>query len=252
MEENNNGYVIGLIGAVVGAIVGAIPYIVIYTQFEYIVEFLTFLIPAASFYGYKIANGVMNRKIILFITIISFIIFTVFQLFLAPLWMLRMEGFSASIANLKFLYASSEFSNAMTHDYLIGLLFTVIGIVVIAININQALKGGENPQEIKLTGNMLNEQDNDLINTLIAMQAVDKYSAVEKDVLQTEMGSAFSSTAFRKLRMQQIIRKKKGKFYFSQKAKDSFLYRFALIYGKVLLFVLLIMFVFSLILILVL
>lgn len=75
IEENEQSGSVGrgMVGAVLGGIVGIIPSIITIVAFNYIFGYLMALIPLASYYGYKLFKGRLNRAVPYFISIISLV-----------------------------------------------------------------------------------------------------------------------------------------------------------------------------------
>lgn len=242
-QENDNGYVVGMIGAIIGAVVGAIPWLVVYFKFNIISAYLNFLIPFCSFKGYQIAKGKMNRKIIAIISILSIFITVVFQMLVTPLIMLYHEGFTVSLQSVAFLYQLPDFKSGIIHDLLIAILFTIFGISYVAQKIMALINQGHDLSTAKLNdaSPIENEQLAALKEAFETLHATDKNSTISKEELMVQMQDQFDSMSFQRLKTMQIIRKYKGNYYYCNKAEQSILYRFYLLYGRVLIVVVIIL-----------
>lgn len=81
------------------------------------------------------------------------------------------------------------------------------------------------------------EQIKKFKNVFVKKDALSKENAIDKTIVLEEVND---NVLFNTLYTQQIIRKYKRKYYFSEKAENSLLYRFLVLYGKIMLVILLI------------
>lgn len=241
MKEKGN-YISGIIGALFGSLVASIPWILMYVYGGMILSLLAIIIALGALKGYQLFKGKVDGKLPIIIIISSVIAVTVSTLLIIPLLLLAKEGLDVTIANLQNLYTYDKFCDALIKDYVISLLFTFLGIGGIVANIKKQIYEGKT-DNIKVIAS--NSKDKETINSIkevfIKLNALDKYSAVSKDVILNEIKNE-DKIYFDRLKMQQIILKYRGNYYFSEKNEKSLMRRFLRLYLKILL-VLILLFV---------
>jgi len=150
MEKEKN-YVLGIIGALIGGLIASLPWIIFYVYLDMLWSLLAFPIAYGALKGYRLLNGKEDKKLPIIIAIISVVVITIVTLVIIPLLLLAQEGLNASFSNLEFLYQFSDFKAAILKDYILSLLFTVLGISGIIKQLKQTV-----------TNNVLNSQDKSL------------------------------------------------------------------------------------------
>lgn len=239
MEEKvKNNYVLGVLGALIGAFVGSIPWILMYVYGNMMYSLLAILIVLCGYYGYKITKAKIDRKLPVILSITSFVAITVTMFLIIPICLMMKEGLTVSLESIQALYQYDEFFGAIIGDYVIALLFCVLVISGIIVNLNKQLKEGVDAKDIKLMSQDLGNQvvSNEDIEKVKGIfdrnNALDKHSAVSKDTimqdLEKEFGEEKAKKVFDYLKAQQVIKKKSGNYYFSEKAQKSSLYRYGL------------------------
>ena len=239
MEENiKNNYLLGIIGALIGAFIGAIPWILMYVFGNMMYAILAILIVICSFYGYKITKAKIDKKLPIILSISSFISITVTMFIIIPICMMIQNDIEVSIETFKFIYSYNEFLTAMIGDYVISLVFCIAVISGIIINLNKQIKNGVESKEIKIisqdsrTGKYSNEDIEIVRNAFEKNDCMNKNHTITKELILEELERTFDSEKARKifdyLKVQQIIKKKSGKYYFSEKAQKSTLYRYGI------------------------
>ena len=239
MEEKvKNNYVLGVLGALIGAFVGSIPWILMYVYGNMMYSLLAILIVLCSYYGYKITKAKIDRKLPVILSITSFVAITVTMFLIIPVCLMMKEGLTVSLESIQALYQYDEFFGAIIGDYVIALLFCVLVISGIIVNLNKQLKEGVDAKDIKLMSQDLGNQvaSNEDIEKVKEIfdrnNALDKHSAASKDTimqdLEKEFGEEKTKKVFNYLKAQQVIKKKSGNYYFSEKAQKSSLYRYGL------------------------
>ncbi len=72
--------------------------------------------------------------------ILAIIIVSVTTLIIIPAWLLaKKEGLPVTLQSIKNLYSFSDFSTAIIKDYLITVIFTVLGASVVTSSIKKAI-----------------------------------------------------------------------------------------------------------------
>ncbi len=229
-EKQSSNIILGVIGAVIGAFVGAIPWILVYIFGNLIVALLSILIAVASYYGYKLTKAKIDKKLPVIVAISSIFAVTVSTFVIIPLILMAREGIDVSFDNLKLIYEYDQFRNGILRDYVISLVFTVIGISGIVSSLHKQIKDGVNPEDIKL--NVTNEQQlvtpeetQEIKDVFVKNNALSKYDTISKeDViadLSTKITEIRANQVFEILKAQRIIKKSNGNYYFSEKAQNS-------------------------------
>jgi len=246
MDKKN--YVLGILGSLVGAMVATIPWILVYVYGNMMLSLLAILIAFGAFYGYKLCHGPVNKKLPIVIVVISVIAVSIATLVIIPLCLLAREGYIVSLDNLKVLYDSQEFVSALMQDYVVSVLFTFLGISGVVSNLKRQFDEGVSSEEIHVTNTKeLKEQqkaiEEEVVKIFQKNKALSKDSAQSKSEILEEFSKAFGTqakTIFNQYVLQQKIRKSKGKYYYDEKVAGNKVTQFLLLYGKVLLWVALI------------
>ncbi len=242
-----NKRILGIIGALLGGFLFTIPWILLYVYGQMLFSVLAAFIAFGALLGYKKLGGAVDKKTPAIIIIVSLIVIIVTTLIIIPLCLLYREGYIVSWHNLEFIYNHDEFRNAMTHDLIISVIFTILGISGVISKLKQEVNPNYvSTQNVNLANNQANIEK--VKNAFLKYHAMDKFSATSKENILNEINNDIK--VFNQLKMQQIIKKYRGNYYFSEKAEKSLLYRFAILYvkimGIILIFVLAIVLIFIL------
>lgn len=250
MEKGKENLVLGLIGALIGGAIATIPWVVMYVYGNMILSLLAIIIAMGVLFGYKKFHGPMNKSVPWIIAIISVLAVVIATLIVIPGLLLIKEGQSFHLNNLKLLYAYEPFREALFKDLIVSIVFTFLGISGTISNIKKQINEGKDVS-INLNSNLANEKMQDNIHVakeaFLHLNALDKYNAVAKEKIIAEMNIENANQIFNTLKLQQIIKKYKGNYYFSEKAANSAWQRFIGLYGKILLWVLVFSILFMLI-----
>ena len=145
-------YLTGILGAIVGGVIATIPWILVYVYGEMMFSILAALIAAGELYGYKIAKGKINKKLPVILMVIALVIVTVTTLVIIPTLLIANEGISVNLTNISRLYENGEFATAMMKDFIISLIFTILGASIVTANIKKQLENNDG-QDVKLNFN---------------------------------------------------------------------------------------------------
>ena len=235
-EETKNRYFIGVIGALIGAIIGALPWVLAYVFLNVIYAVLAIFIVAGSFYGYKLTKAKMNKKIPIILSICSFISITLAMLVVIPMCYLVKSGLTITIENFQYIYSYQEFVNTVLTDYVISLIFGIIVIGGIIVSLNKQIREGIKDKDMRILAKDASTEDysKDDIDKVRSIfdknDALDKHHTITKDLVMEdlikEFGEQKARGIFDYLKIQQIIKKKSNKYYFSEKAQNSSWYRY--------------------------
>ena len=235
-EETKNRYFIGVIGALIGAIIGSLPWVLAYVFLNVIYAVLAIFIVAGSFYGYKLTKAKMNKKIPIILSICSFISITLAMLVVIPMCYLVKSGLTITIENFQYIYSYQEFVNTVLTDYVISLIFGIIVIGGIIVSLNKQIREGIKDKDMRILAKDASTEDysKDDIDKVRSIfdknDALDKHHTITKDFVMEdlikEFGEQKARGIFDYLKIQQIIKKKSNKYYFSEKAQNSSWYRY--------------------------
>ncbi len=184
MEEKNN-YLKGFIGGLIGAIIFGIPWVVMYVYGGYILSILALLIGYGAYKFYKLFGGKTTKKTGLIISIISIIVVSILTLIVIPNLLLIKDNYKASFDNFKLLYQNKDFIFSLLKDYVISLVFTMLGIsgIIAKINKEAYLKTTDEEKEKYLDFKTKEEQIKELEKIYKKYNATSKENAVPKSLI---------------------------------------------------------------------
>lgn len=231
IQSDSKHYLLGTLGALIGALVASIPWILMYVYGNMILSALAILIAIGALKGYQIFKGTIDKKLPVIISVISLIVVIVVTLAIIPMLLIVKEGYAPTISNFELLYSNGEFSAAIVKDLIISVIFTILGISGVVSNVNKKIKNSDAPlNEIKISDSLSDSeaiaQQQEIIRQVKEIftryNAMDKEHTIDKDTILTEFqGLENGKQLFNTLKSQQIIRKYKGKYYFSEKAENT-------------------------------
>lgn len=228
MEENNKktSYITGILGAILGGAIASIPWVLMYVYGNMILSLLAIIIGAGAFYGYKLCKGKMDAKLPMIIMIISIVVVTIITFAVIPLLLLKHNGYYVSMENLKTLYQNSEWFSAIIRDYIISVVFTLLGASVVTSSIKKQLLA--NSENITLDLSNQGEQQklkNDAIEVIKPIfekyNAVDKENTMTKEEVLAETEGPSGKIYFSFLKNSGLIKKVKGQYYYSVEDEDK-------------------------------
>lgn len=240
MKKN---YITGILGGILGGLIASIPWILMYVYGNMILSLLAIIIAIGVLKGYQLCKGKVDHKLPVFIVVISILSITIATLFIIPLCLIAKEGVQVDLNTLKRLYDNQEFVSALTRDYVVSLLFTFMGISGVVASVKKQIQEGKERIDATIQSEQTNLVESPLQENLFKIKevflkynAIDKKSAIEKEIIVKDFTKE-DEKAFKQLRMQQIILKHKGKYYFSLQNEKSLGRRFLLLYGKIMLWI---------------
>lgn len=218
--ENKN-YITGIIGGLLGGLIAAIPWLLMYVYGNMILSFLAFIIAIGVLKGYQLFKGKTDEKLPKIVTIISLISITITTFIFIPGLLLLKEYGSVSIDKIISLYDYSDFVSAIIKDYVISLLFTILGISGVISNIKKQLAEGKNVINVKLVDKEKQKEDKELkekiIEEFIRQNATSKYQAVNKEDVLNKLDIENKELLFINLTSNRILVPYKNKYYYSEK-----------------------------------
>ena len=120
--------VFSILGSIIGAIIFSIPWIISYVYLNYMVVVLASLIGFGALWFYKLFKGEVNKNTVYVIITASFIAITLSTFVIIPLMLMAKENIIISFSNFKNIYSLDNFLSSLIGDYIISLLFTILGI----------------------------------------------------------------------------------------------------------------------------
>ena len=223
IKQKDNGYLIGILGAILGGAVCTIPWILVYLYGNSITAAFAAIIAAGAFYGFKLFKGKIDKKLPIIIMIISIILVSVAILVVIPLFLLHRDGFKVSLEGLNYVYSS--YANALLQDFIISLIFTILGARAITTNIKNQIQNGNT--KIDLANTEQRKQQTDEIIKLLKpvftkYGATSKEKAIMKEEIVTEFDDSIKAEEQLKyLKSTGIIKKYQGKFYYSEENENN-------------------------------
>lgn len=188
---------------------------------------LAALIAAGEFYGYKICKGKINKHLPKIIMILAIIIVTITTLVIIPGLLIQKEGINVSFTNIQRLYQNEEFATAMMKDFVISVIFTILGASIITANIKKQLENNDG-KDIKLDLNNTEEVMKakkyaiELIKPIFTKyDATSREKAMMKEEVLAEIEDTKANQTFNYLKQLGIIKKYKGKYYYSEENEDK-------------------------------
>ena len=173
MNRNN---VKGVIGAFIGAILFSLPWILIYVYANCMLSVLATIIAIGSLKFYKLFKGEITKKTSIVIVIASLFSITFATFVLIPFCLILKEGYGFSTYYFNLLYSSSEFVSALVSDYIISILFTILGISGVVFNINKSAYQIENGCELEYIEDKPFDEQVKILEAIFA-----KYDAFSRD-----------------------------------------------------------------------
>lgn len=142
------------------------------------------------------------------------------------------------------LYEYEPFVEALTKDLIISIIFTILGISGVISTIKRQIVNKEDVR-IELKNNSIQENNfNNQIDiareTFTKLDAINKEKAVTKEEILAELNVDNAKQLFNSLKMAQIIKKYNGKYYFNESYANSTLKRFLVLFGKIMLWMIII------------
>lgn len=204
-------YAKGILGAILGGLVASLPWILAYVYGNMIIAALAIIIAIGALKGYQILNGKVDKKLPIIIAIVSLLCVTISTLVIIPLLLLLKEGVGASLTNLELLYSDSEFFAALMGDYIISVLFTILGMSGVIKTIKTEIENSKDKDNIKVEiGNGTKQDREKIIQYFLTKNAVDTNTATE-----IEETAELNENALASLIQNAVIVKKGDKYYYS-------------------------------------
>lgn len=220
MEEKQKGYLLGIVGALIGGLIGTIPWIILYVYANMIYSLLAFIVAMAALKGYELFKGKVDKKLPYIIGAISIICITIATLVIIPNLLLVKEIGTTSLANFKLLYADSEFAGAIIGDYIMSLLFTILGISGVFASIKKQVNNGSQKIDLNYNENAVSDEDRTQIKEIfVKYNALDKHNTISKETLLRENEDLEEKINY--LVSIGIIKIYKKEYYYNEKNENK-------------------------------
>lgn len=224
--KKKGNYLTGIIGAIIGGFIATIPWVLAYVYGNMMLSLLAVLIAAGEFYGYKLCKGKIDKKLPIIIMILAIIVVSVTTLLIIPAWLLAKEGLPATLQAIKNLYSFSDFSTAIMRDYLISVVFTVLGASIVTSSVKKQL--ANNVEDVNLTVSNTEEQIKMKESAIKVIKPIfEKYNAksqgntMTKEEVFAEIEDKNKNIYFKELTSYGIIKKYKGKYFYQESEEGS-------------------------------
>ena len=214
MKKNN---VLSYVGGFVGALIGTIPWVLMYVYGNYIVSLLAFVIAFCSFKGYTLLCGKKQKNTWLVISAFSIIAVTISTFVTIPILLNFDNGLGLSFEAFLDLYESEEFVRALLGDYVVSLIFAILGISIIIPKI-------KNDLDQETESKKYSEEDiKKVMDIFKNHQALNKQSAISKSELAKEIDIVANKELLANLKRRRIIIGNQ-KMYLDEKAYNDIEY----------------------------
>lgn len=201
--------VFSILGSIIGAIIFSIPWIFSYVYLNYMVVVLASLIGFGALWFYKLFKGEVNKNTVYVIIIASFIAITLSTFVIIPLMLMAKENIIISFSNFKNIYSLDNFLSSLIGDYIISLLFTILGIS----GIIRSIKNKDNKDNINNKEYLVE----DVKKIYEEYNAFSKDKAIKNDILVKRV----SLKRLNELEREGYIITKLNKSYFDLNAETS-------------------------------
>lgn len=219
MEEVNNNRLIAIILGLIGGIIGTTPWVLIYVYGNMIVAILAVFIAMAAWKGYKLAKGKVDKYVPTIIVIISLISITVATFIIIPALLLLKEGHAVNVNAIKQLYEYNSFARAISGDYIISIIFTLLGISGVISNMKNHVETGKDINLLSYT-TITDEEKTIIREAFEKIDAFEKYNAKPKSLILEQLKDN-DKILLNKFINRGIVRRYKGNYYYSDKFANN-------------------------------
>ena len=238
-KPRKGSYILGTIGAVLGGLVATLPWILTYIFAQnLVIPVLATLIPVGAFLGYKIFGGKVKKGFGPIVSIISILIIVLITTMLCPTILMIQAEYEPTWENLKGLYSETreEIRQMIIEDLAIGLLFTIVGIVIVLKFIRKQVRNALGEEILKAEHQakkeILKEQTQAIKNAFLNFNSTNQENAIKKKVIIKELREIFglkrkkAKLYFKNTKINGILKKYKGKYYYDQENEEEKLENF--------------------------
>lgn len=206
-----NNYFKGILGALLGGLIASIPWILVYVYANMIYSILAVIIAMGALKGYQLFKGKVDRKLPIIIVVVSLLSITISTLVIIPCLLISKNSGTINIANLQLLYSNSEFIKALIGDYVISVLFTILGISGIVSSIRRQIIDSEDGNVNFNFNNGNNKKDREKVKDYFLVRNAIRESAA----IKVEESADINFNTLNLLLSQRIVLQKDDKYYYS-------------------------------------
>lgn len=210
-------YTRGIIGALIGGLIASIPWIFIYVYGEEIYTIFALIIAAGAIKGYQLFKGKVDKKLPFIIATISLICVTIATLVIIPMLILTRAGGSLSLLNLKILYNDPTFVEAIMKDYLVSIIFTIIGISIAISHIIEIIKKNPNKEDLEIPLGGGTKKDKETVKKYF----IKRNATTEDTAISINKLAKIKEHSLTALIEDGVIIRKDNKFYYSKNNDET-------------------------------
>ena len=219
--KKKESYFLGIIGAIVGGIIATIPLAFGYANSEFIFLLaITIVVPFLEFYGYKWLKGKIDNKLPIILMILTIFVVSIMIFAFLPATLLIKFRLPINFEEINAIYANRNIVINLLEDYLLSLVFGVLGAYVVGSITKRKLL--LNISNINLFSSDNKEKQDFKEKAITILKPVfEKYVSIQKDktITKEELLADIKETNFNDyfnyLRQLGIVKKYKGKYYYS-------------------------------------
>lgn len=217
MNNEGKNYFRGLIGSLIGAILFSIPWILMYVYGEMILSALGMVIGFGAHKFYKLFGGKDGDKTPLIVVASSIIAITVATFIIIPIFLIFKEG--TDLGYFSVIYSNSEFVSAIIKDFILSIVFTLLGVSAVVASIKKSNLQQENGSDFADPYFMKDDEKIKYIEEIFnKYNAFSKETAVSEFKILKEVKSAYRLRLLLQLEFKGIIYAPFFKAYFDKEA----------------------------------
>lgn len=168
---------LAMIGALLGGLIATMPWVLVYVYGNMMFSILAVFVAIGALFGYQLFKGKINKYLPIKIVLVSLLSITIATLVIIPCLLLTHEGAVVNFNNFKYLYSDSDFITGIISDYVVSVLFTLLGISGVIKTIKKQVANNSDNIKIDLS-NGNDKKDRMLIKKiLLDNNAIDSDSA---------------------------------------------------------------------------
>ena len=205
--------VLAMIGAMLGGLVATLPWVLVYVYGNMMYSILAIFVAMGALFGYQLFKGEINKNLPIKIMVVSLLSITIATLVIIPCLLLTHEGAAVTINNFKYLYSDSDFIGGIITDYIVSVLFTLLGISGVIKSIKNQVANNSDKIKIDLrNGN--NKKDRMLIKKILldkgAIDSNSAYAFSDEDKINNDTLNILLTSG-------EVVRVDDDKYYYDSK-----------------------------------
>lgn len=225
---------LGIVCSVIGGFVGSLPWFLAFAFGNVMVGILSMFIALGSYYGFKLTKNKIDKTFPKVVYLSTIVVVTISLIFIMPITRQVLNGYSISFEWLLKMLKNWNSLSSFLFNYIVSIGMALIGAISVVVTVNkkeyEKEKYGENKlKDIFSYKSVTAEELQKLKDTFNKNNAMAKETAIEREKIVSDLSEnmveARAIQIFNLICDQQIIRKYKGKYYFSEKAQNDQLYR---------------------------